>query len=788
MQLMHSPVPARRAHLRRTAALAAVLALAACSGGGGGGGGVSPLPAPVPTPAPGPAPTPGPTPTPSASNTAEYQASVGPVSMNALIAYDRGATGANVRVGVIDSGIDLQSEEFGNCTSGIGTGTCRILASSRDTAGNGTIDDVGGHGTAVAFTLAGRRNGVGTHGVAFDGQLVVIRADRPGSCATEGEDEGCSFPDSAIAAGIDAARTAGARVINISLGGEGAGSSVLQAINRATAAGIIIVVAAGNDGEEPQGNNPDGFAVSLSSPSIARGLVIIAGSVGTGDVISDFSNRAGSQSNHYLTAVGERVRAPDANNTAFFWSGTSFSAPQIAGAVALLAQAFPTLTGTEIVQILYASARDAGAAGIDPVYGRGVLDLTKAFLPIGSMSLAGSRAPLAEYVNGQLSAAMGDAAQGPLSAVLLDGFDRAYVSDLARTINREGPARRLPALMASRERSFAVGTDQLSVSVTLVPAQGNAVHVERLALRQDDALRAQALAATVTGRLGSRAQFAVGASESGNTLTARLAGRRDPAFLVARDPAHSSGFDVDVGGSAAVRQQLGLWGLTVAQESGEVLSRRDSPFAALRGTWDRHGYARSTLAVDRAFGGLRIGLSATRLAEADTILGAHFTGGLGGARADSLFVDLGARAELGGGWELGGSLRQGWTFAELRGGVEGSGLIRTDGFAADIGKLGVLGRSDRIGFRFAQPLRVARGGIDLMLPAEWSYATESVSAWQAARINLAPRGRELDYELSYALPIWTGDISMNGFARRDPGHFAAFGTDYGGAVRLTLGF
>ena len=115
--------------------------------------------------------------------------------MNALTAYQHGGTGAGIRVGVIDSGIDLQSAEFGDCSGGVGTGTCRITAASRDTAGNGTLDDVGGHGTAVAFTIAGRRNDAGTHGVAFDAQLIVARADSPGTCADTSEDGGCSFGD-----------------------------------------------------------------------------------------------------------------------------------------------------------------------------------------------------------------------------------------------------------------------------------------------------------------------------------------------------------------------------------------------------------------------------------------------------------------------------------------------------------------------------------------------------------------------------------------------------------------
>ncbi|MCW3847189.1 S8 family serine peptidase [Sphingomonas sp. LB-2] len=787
-----------RSRLGQSAALGAMLLLAACSGGSGGGGGISPAPAPVPTPTPTPAPTPvptpTPTPTPSAFDTAEYRSTVGAVSMNALTAYTHGGTGATIKIGIIDSGIDLQSEEFGDCSGGAGTGSCRILAASRDTAGNPTIDDEGGHGTAVAFTIAGRRNGAGTHGVAFDGQLLVFRADTPGSCATEvasDPDSGCKFNDGAIATAINTARTTGGvRVINISLGGGAPNAQLTTAMSQATAAGIIIVQSAGNDGDKPEGANPDPFTQNAPNLAVSHGLIIIAGSVGANDTISTFSNRAGSgpSRNFYLAAVGEQVRAPDQNNTPFFWSGTSFSAPQIVGAIALLAQAFPNLTGDQIVALLYASARDAGAPGIDDVYGRGILDLNRAFQPIGSMSIAGTTSfSSVNNVNLTLSAPMGDARQGAMSSVVLDGFQRAFVMDLAQTIDRQGPQRRLPGLMASRERSFAVGVKGMRVNVSLLP-DSEPLALERLGLRGEDARRAHILAASVIGHLTGRADFAIGASESGNALTAWLAGRDDPAFLVARDPVNSTGFDVDVGGSVAVRQKLGPWGVTLAAEYGDVLARRDTTLTLLMGRPERLGYARTTLGLDRQVGAVRIGASATRMRETDTVLGARFLGGFGSARADSLFLDLGARADFGSGWTLGGSLRQGWSWARLRGGVQGSGLIRTSGFAGDIGKAGLFGGGDRIGLRVAQPLRVSQGGIDYLLPSEWDYGTLSVTAWNAARLNLAPQGRELDFELSYIRPFLGGDISGNLFVRRDPGNFAVIPDDRGGAVRVSFGF
>ena len=169
------------------------------------------------------------------------------------------------------------------------------------------------------------------------------------------------------------------------------------------------------------------------------GSVIIAGSVGGSpdtNTISDFSNRAGSGAAFYLMALGYRDRAPDENGTQFLWTGTSFSAPTISGAVALMAQAFPNLTGKQIVSILFSSADDLGAAGVDSIYGHGRLNIQRAFQPIGTTSLADSKIPVTGST-GDMPGAAGDAMTGQsMGAIILDGYDRAYVLNLAQTLRR----------------------------------------------------------------------------------------------------------------------------------------------------------------------------------------------------------------------------------------------------------------------------------------------------------------------------------------------------------------
>ncbi|MCU6455915.1 S8 family serine peptidase, partial [Sphingomonas sp. A2-49] len=698
------------------------------------------------------------------------------VSMNALAAYTKGATGKGVNLAVIDSGIDLQSNEF----------TGRISAESQDVAGNASIDDEGGHGTAVAFTAAGRRNDTGTHGVAFDATLVVLRADRPGTCATEGqtgEDTGCKFGTTAIAQGVDAARTAGARVINMSLGGATMPQNLIDAIGRATAQGIIVVIAAGNDGSD----NPDPFTSVAGNPA-ARNLVIVAGSVGTGDVISSFSDRAGTGAAHYLAAVGERVRAPDQNDTAFLWSGTSFAAPQISGAIALLAQAFPNLSGAQIVDLLFRTARDAGTAGVDGIYGNGVLDLTRAFQPVGVTSVAGSTLGVSLASNATLSPPMGDATTGPLGTVILDSYARAFAIDLARTIDRAAPAPALGMALQGRQRTVALAAGGMTVSLTLAARPDGGIAVERSMMRADQAATAQAIAGTVMQQLGERTSFGIAVSQASGALGAQLIGQPQPAFLIAGQS--GAGFDSVARSAGAVRQRIGGIGITASVEDGSVLARRDAPLAGMSG-YRRSGYDRVAVAADAHWdapvGTLATTLGVSRLRERDTLLGARFDGGLGGPRARSWFVDADARWTVGGGWTIGGGWRRGWTTAAMQGGMTGSGRLVTSAFAADVGKDGVFGR-DGIGVRVAQPLRVDRGGLDYLLPTNWDYATQRVTDWTPQRLNLAPGGRELDVEARYRVAMGGGDLQTNLFWRRDPGNVAALTPDVGAAVRYALGF
>jgi len=695
-------------------------------------------------------------------NDAEYQRSNAAVAANALAAYAAGATGAGIEIGIVDSGLSNAGGQF----------TGRIDPASRDLVSNRGITDEGGHGTSVAGVAAAARDGSDILGVAFNATLLIARTDSVGSCVSS---DGCSHSDSAIAQGIDLARQSGARVINMSLGGSQANNTVVSAIRRAAAAGIVVVISAGNDGAA----DPDLFA-QVASDAATNGMVIIAGSHDANGVTSSFSDKAGSYRQFYLTALGERVRSFDENFGHFLFSGTSYSAPTISGAVALLAQAFPNLTGKQIINLLYSTATDAGAAGVDAIYGNGLLNLTRAFQPQGSSSLAGSAVPVSLASNGTTSTAMGDAVTGASSArtVILDGYGRAYSLNVAGTIGHAAAIRPLTGSLVGDIRTTNVGNGPIAISMNIARSNVGqpAADVRALGLSDHDARLARFISARVLARIDGRTQAVFGMAEGAGRLSAMLDGRADLPFLVARDSDATPGFASRGNQTLAIRRDLGFAGVTIASERGIVAK----PVA------DRlsdDGYAMASIRFDRRFGSVNLSGGGGMMREGGSVLGARFGAALGGGGATTKMLDLRVDWDIGNGWALAGAVRQGWTRADT-GGVLSSGRLSSNSFAIDIVR---QARDHRFGLRVAQPMRVEQGGYDLNLPASYDYATGLVG-YARQRLGLAPKGREVDIEGTYGRYFAGGWIDMNLFLRNQPGNVETAAPDRGAALRYSLGF
>lgn len=251
---------------------------------------------------------------------------------------DRSDWGRGVTIAVLDSGVSPDTT--------FGTGRLRTLDIGYGTApGDGGSD---GHGTSVAALAAGQS--ADAAGVAPAAQLLSIRVT----------DASGMSDIYTLSQAIVAATDAGARVINVSMGGYATGASLDAAIAYAESRGSVIVAAAGND-----------QASQLAWPA-ADARVVSVGAVDRAEQQVTFSN---SSPRLQLTAPGYGVQTAWLGNTRAYVDGTSAAAPLVSGAVAAVLSQNSTLTAQQAVAVLTSTASDCGAPGADPAYGRGILNV-----------------------------------------------------------------------------------------------------------------------------------------------------------------------------------------------------------------------------------------------------------------------------------------------------------------------------------------------------------------------------------------------------------------------------
>lgn len=277
----------------------------------------------------------------------------------------RFATGAGVRVAVIDTGI-APSPEF----SRLVPGTDFVSADAPD-----PFFDCDGHGTVVAGIIAGR-----TAGIAPDAELISIRQTSAHVRAAAGETDSDPAGAGNLETLTDAVNNAldlGAGVINISVVScvdprlaPGVDSSGLDAaLARAEDAGAVVVAAAGN----VTASCPEGSSVF---PAHAP-TVLAVGSRADAYSMADYSLQPPDGA-AALSAPGFVAAAPspDGNGWAggtlgrqdevVAFEGTSFAAPVVTGTVAALRQRRPELTPSQIRAVIHAAAEPSGGA-IDPL-------------------------------------------------------------------------------------------------------------------------------------------------------------------------------------------------------------------------------------------------------------------------------------------------------------------------------------------------------------------------------------------------------------------------------------
>ena len=289
----------------------------------------------------------------------EYRKSWGLEAIGARAAYEAGLTGKGVTVALVDCGLsDAQRDVMRN-----------VSRHSKDVVGNRALPISDQHARYVAGPLASALNGRGMVGVAYNATLLELRADVEG-----GLDGACAFRPSDLARALDYAAERKARIVVLPVQGrKPLGPKFEDALEGVVKGGAVVVIAAGNRNDA----DPSWPARYAVDPRFA-GSIVVAGATGYYGAITAWSNRAGAVKPYYIAAPGEWVLT-DCQAKCKLVSGTSFSTSYVAGALALVMEAWPHLTGRQAAELVLHRARDAGDAGPDEIYGRGVLDLALVF-------------------------------------------------------------------------------------------------------------------------------------------------------------------------------------------------------------------------------------------------------------------------------------------------------------------------------------------------------------------------------------------------------------------------
>ncbi|MDG4836698.1 S8 family serine peptidase [Micromonospora sp. WMMD967] len=267
--------------------------------------------------------------------------------------------GDGVIVAVPDTGVDPHPDLKNNLL----TGTDTIAGGS----GDGKKDS-NSHGTSMAGLIAahGQAGNLGALGIAPQSKIIPILASTSQNLG-EADD---------LAEAIEYAISTRAQIISISSGGAST-PRLVQAVNAAIAANIVIVAAAGNTPHEP-----------VSYPASEEGVIAVGG-----------VDRAGQHAATSVTGPEIDVVAPavDIYSTSYGGkyskgTGTSSATAIVAGAAALIRSKYPYLPAREVAHRLTATAIDKGPPGRDDEYGYGVIDLVAALTadvpPLGFESVS----------------------------------------------------------------------------------------------------------------------------------------------------------------------------------------------------------------------------------------------------------------------------------------------------------------------------------------------------------------------------------------------------------------
>lgn len=756
--------------------------------------------------------------------TDEYRAQYSLTTMDAASAYQRGYAGSGIQVAVLDTGLDVSHSEFtGRVTPGNGYDFVT------NASGQPASINLNSHGTEVAGIIAANRNFVGMHGVAYDASLVPLRVfDSTGGAIASFE------------SAINYARTSTqARILNGSYGPDDAwhnnfeplgyqGIVTTPEIAEADAylayvnAGGILVFPAGNAYLIAPGlaSNPTGpgflpfirpananivgaangayrdelgNVMPTADYSALEGQTIVVAGVDRNNVISTFSNRCGVAAAWCMVAPDENIYTTTTGGTYTTVSGTSFAAPQVAGALAILKQEFPNLTAAQIVSRLLTTATDLGDAGVDAIYGHGLLNLAAASNPIGVTGISttgllnGSHAAIADSKLAYGSAFGGSVttAFNGVNVLVLDSYNAAFSTSLGGRVaastsafNTHRALSKFDRPDAREELSFGAKTKVGFVTESNLdnshflgdkPRDGS----DTTAKFKHFSLT-QSISSTQEGSVHYKDSqaLALGFSEADRARMDRSINKdalTNPYASFASEGFASVYKTKALGGTVKV---AGFYGHNESDDEANNF-----------GTQAELGYN-----LDK---GADAFVQFGTLFEENRVLGSKGTGALAfGNGTSTVFMGLGGKMALNGGITLHANGYAGMTNPSLNADnslIKSSSEIITSAFNAAVEKAGSFVKGDTLGLGVSQPLRVESGSMQFDIPVAMNSNYTSLISRNFTQ-DLSAQGREVDMEVNYAVPVGTAEsLAAGALYRMDAGHVSGK-TDVMGVMRWSKKF
>ena len=218
--------------------------------------------------------------------------------------------------------------------------------------------------------------------------------------------------------------------------------------NAATNRDAIFVWAAGNDAHSQSSALS---AIPTVMPEMQGHFINVVAWDSTTGTLAEYSNACGITSQWCITAPGT-----DITNGITTASGTSFAAPLVSAAIAVIRQAFPYMSAPDITSLLFETARDLGAPGIDAIYGHGMLDLERATRPVGAPLVpidGGGMQPIqTARISGAIAQRISDA--NPQFAYF-DKYGRAFNANLSDFISVQNQGIGFQRLRAKHDITIA---------------------------------------------------------------------------------------------------------------------------------------------------------------------------------------------------------------------------------------------------------------------------------------------------------------------------------------------